>query len=125
MRLAIVGSRDGLDWASVKKGIGMLLVRATTVVSGGARGVDRLAAQMAGDCGVEVVEHLADWKGLGRSAGMQRNATIVDDADEVHAFWNGTSKGTAGTIAMAKRKGKPVFVYELPSTIGALKKEIP
>jgi len=117
MTIAIVGSRDGLAWSAVRRVIGMLVARPDVglVVSGGALGVDRLAESMALAAGKKIHVIRADWANLGRSAGFQRNITIVDMADEVHAFWNGKSKGTAHTIGIAKRKRKPVTVYELPA----------
>jgi len=117
MVIAIVGSRDGLAWGAVKKAIGILVARQDVglVVSGGALGVDRLAESLALAAGKKTHVIRADWANLGRSAGFQRNVTIVDMADEVHAFWNGKSKGTAHTIGAAKRKRKPVIVYKLPA----------
>lgn len=117
MVIAIVGSRKGLEWLRVKKGIGILVARPDVglVVSGGALGVDRLAESMALAAGKKTHVIRADWANLGRSAGFQRNVEIVDMADEVHAFWDGKSKGTAHTVSIAKRKKKPVFVYELPA----------
>jgi predicted Rossmann fold nucleotide-binding protein DprA/Smf involved in DNA uptake len=76
------------------------------VISGGAVGVDSWAENFARQRGLEVVVHRADWKTYGRKAGMLRNATIVEDADEVYAFWDGTSKGTANTIERARIAGK-------------------
>ena len=114
MVIAIVGSRDGLVWSAVKKAIGVLVSRPDVglVVSGGARGVDSLAEAMALAAGKKTHSIRPDWN-LGRSAGFQRNVKIVEMADEVHAFWNGKSKGTAHTINIAKRMKKPVTVYEL------------
>lgn len=57
-------------------------------------------------------EHLPDWNRYGRSAGARRNAEIVKQADEVVAFWDGKSRGTQITIAMARAAGKPVTVYD-------------
>ncbi len=59
------------------------------------------------------VEHPADWKRLGKRAGFARNQTIVDDCDEVLAWWDGKSRGTAHTIGMARKAGKPVTVHEI------------
>jgi hypothetical protein len=115
--IAIVGSRKGLDWLAVKKSIGILVSRPDVglVVSGGALGVDRLAESMALAAGKKTHIIRADWANLGRSAGYQRNAEIVDMADEIHAFWNKESRGTAHTIRLAKGKKKPTFVYEVPA----------
>ena len=119
MVIAIVGSRDGLSWLAVKRVIGTLVARQDVgvIVSGGARGVDRLAESMAVAAGKKTHVIRADWDRLGRGAGFQRNVKIVEMADEVHAFWNGKSRGTAHTISIAKRMRKPVVVYELPEGV--------
>lgn len=60
--------------------------------------------------GLEVVEHIPDWT-TGRRAGFVRNQRIVDDADRVVAFWDGSSSGTAHTIQVTRLARKPLKVY--------------
>ena len=110
MRIAIVGSRDYPRLDLVARYVAAL-PDGTVVVSGGARGVDSVAAGAARARGLEVAEHLPDWKTYGRAAGMVRNKAIVRDADRVAAFWDGVSGGTANTIDITRRAGKPVEVY--------------
>ena len=114
MIAAIVGSRDGLPWTSVKREITKLLEsgHVSHVVSGGALGVDRLAESLALACGLRVTIYRPDWQQFGRSAGFRRNVQIVDFADEIFAFWNGESRGTANTIDIARKKRKPVYVWQ-------------
>lgn len=109
MRVAIVGSRDYLNESAVRAYV-RALPPGTVVVSGGARGVDRWAASEAKECGLEVVEYLADWDRYGRRAGMIRNSLIVSDSDKVVAFWDGVSAGTANTIKSARRLGRELEV---------------
>lgn len=108
-RVAVVGSRDFGDWNAVRAFI-RTLPAGTTVVSGAARGVDSVAAECARACKLAVLEFPADWVEYGRSAGFRRNQQIVDAADRVVAFWDGQSKGTAHTIELAKKAGKPVEI---------------
>jgi hypothetical protein len=84
----------------------MDLPKDTVVISGGAGGVDTWAAKLARRHGLAVVVHRAEWNTYGKRAGMLRNATIVEDATEVWAFWDGKSKGTANTIERARIAGK-------------------
>lgn len=114
MRIAIVGSRDGLPWARVSDAIRDLVRRpdVTSVVSGGALGVDRLAESLALAAGKHVVAIRPDWQRFGKSAGYRRNVEIVAQADEVYAFWNGTSKGTKHSIDIANKMRKPVYVVQ-------------
>lgn len=116
MIVAIVGSRDGLDFDAVKLGIGAILAREDvgTVVSGGAIGVDRIAETMAITAGKRVHTIRPEWQKYGKRAGFIRNASIVDIADEVYAFWDGKSRGTANTIDIARKARKPVHVVECP-----------
>lgn len=39
--------------------------------------------------------------------------TIVDNADMVIAFWDGTSKGTQNAINDAKKQAKPVVIINV------------
>ena len=109
MKVAIVGSRDYPSlwevWLYVTS-----LPADSVVVSGGAMGVDAHAEYAAKECGLGVEIYPAEWGLYGRFAGLIRNQTIVDAADRVVAFWDGKSKGTASTIAMAKRAGKDVEI---------------
>lgn len=52
----------------------------------------------------------AYWERHRRAAGPIRNAQIVEAAEEVVAFWNGSSRGTLNTIVQAVRKGLAVRV---------------
>jgi hypothetical protein len=127
-RVAIVGSRppkgansdyDTLHawseqlWTLVKSHVEALPLD-TVIISGGARGADRMAVSAARDRGMRCVEYLPDWNRLGKAAGAKRNQQIVDDCDRVIAFWDGYSKGTAITIDMARRAGKPVEIVSIP-----------
>lgn len=105
MKVAIVGSRDYADLERVRAYV-KALPADTVVISGGARGVDRVAAETARLRGLQVVEYLADWNKYGKSAGYIRNADIINAADIVFAFWDGVSKGTKHSIDLAQKAGK-------------------
>ncbi len=84
---------------------------ASAVISGGARGVDRLAAQFAEKQKLPVEEYLPDYNLFGKIAPLVRNRTIVDNADFVVAVWDGKSKGTLNTIDYTLESNKPLVVY--------------
>jgi hypothetical protein len=109
-RVAIVGSRNFRDLKWVRSFV-RSLPAGTVVVSGGARGVDRVAATEAIKCGLCVDEYPAEWDRLGKSAGFARNQTIVDNCDELHAFWDGQSNGTKHTIELARRAGVNLYIH--------------
>ena len=108
-RVAVVGSRDYPDLDAVRAFVHSL-PQGTVVVSGGARGVDRTAADEARLCGLAVDIHMPDWGRDGRRAGLLRNASIVAACDRLVAFWAGASTGTAHTLSLARRAGRPCEV---------------
>lgn len=109
MKLAIVGSRD-YEHLNLVRYYVESLPPGTTIVSGGARGVDRTAEQTAKHCGLPVITFHANWKQYGKQAGMIRNADIINCADAVVAFWDGSSPGTRNSINRAKKANKPVTI---------------
>lgn len=82
-----------------------------TIVTGGARGVDRLAHEEAQRRNLRTKVIEADWENLGKSAGYARNKTMVDIADKVVVFWDGRSKGSKHTIDLALKHKVPLEVY--------------
>lgn len=86
------------------------------IVSGAARGADRLGEQYAKIAGYEVSRFLADWDGLGKRAGYVRNAEMAKFAVAdgncgiLIAFWDGKSKGTKHMIDLAEKNGLEVHI---------------
>ena len=80
------------------------------IVSGTARGADRLGEMFAEESGLEVVLFPADWKKNGNSAGHIRNNEMKKYATDCVAFWDGESKGTKGMIDSATKAGLGVKV---------------
>ena len=112
MKIAIVGSRNYSDLDHVR-GIVKSLSRDTEIVSGGAPGVDKIAEQAAIDRGMPTKIFPADWEKYGRGAGAIRNKAIVNYADGVIAFWDGTSRGTKNTIDLADKQSKLWGLWEV------------
>ena len=113
MRLAIVGSRTFDDYDIFLQYIEKFLqlhYGNHTVISGGAKGADRLAKIFAQTWEREYIEFPADWNKYGKQAGFIRNQQIVDAADMILAFWDGKSRGTKDTIDKARRAKKPTFI---------------
>ena len=110
MKVGIVGSRNYSDLAAVTEFVSHL-PQGTVVITGGARGVDKTAEVAATAHGLTVLIHLPDWKTYGRRAGPLRNIKIVEDSDEVVAFWDGSSRGTQDSISKARIAGKLKAVF--------------
>lgn len=113
-RLIIAGSRTVEDMAVVENALqaaGASPERVQEVVSGGARGVDRLGERWAERHGIKIKHFIADWHKHGRAAGPKRNAAMAVYATHLVAVWDGQSRGTRNMIDMALASGLRVFVY--------------
>ncbi len=106
MKIAIIGSRE-IDNINLDK---HLPEECDEIVSGGARGVDTLAAEYARAHGLKLTEFLPDYNSFGRVAPLVRNKEIVNYSDAVIAFWDGKSRGTYFVIDYCKKVDKPCKV---------------
>lgn len=77
------------------------------ILSGGARGADMVGEAWARIHGYPVTRYVPAWDNQGKKAGFMRNAKMVEDADAIIALWNGISKGTMHTVALAQAKEIP------------------
>ena len=112
MKIAVVGSRSFPNKVFVKDTVKSFLVHPTyTIVSGGARGVDTWAEEVAKELGLNTIIFKADWDNHGKSAGFMRNEKIINEADLVLAFWDGSSNGTKHSIDLARKNKKPINIY--------------
>lgn len=112
--VAVVGSRGWPEPDAVSDYVNSL-DKTDTVVSGGAKGVDTWAQIAAEERGMSTLIFPPDWNTHGKKAGILRNMTIVDNADRVVAFWDGSSVGTKHAIDYATKSGKSVLIFKPPS----------
>ncbi len=108
MKIAIIGSRNLIisnleDYIPDECG---------EIVSGGARGIDTCAALYAKENGIKLTEFLPQYELYGKGAPIVRNYQIVDYADSIIAFWDGTSRGTLSVINYARKTGKPCRIFK-------------
>ncbi len=106
MKLAIVGSRN-LQNIMLEQ---YIFDEVEEIISGGAVGIDFCAAQFAKSNHLKLTEFLPQYERYGRAAPIVRNKKIVDYADRVIVFWNGTSKGALSVIKYAQKIGKPLEI---------------
>jgi hypothetical protein len=109
-RVIIAGTRDFSDYQLLRDKCDAILSSKRQnsniiVVSGTARGADRLGERYARERGYEIRQFPADWLNDEKKAGPIRNAKMADNADALIAFWDGQSRGTKNMIETAKRKG--------------------
>ncbi len=107
MKIAVIGSR-GLFPNEEK--IREYLTGVDEIVSGGAKGVDACAADYAKKHALKLTEFLPQYQLYGRAAPIKRNYEIVNYADKVVVFWDGTSKGTLSVINYAKKINKDIEI---------------
>ena len=111
MRVIIAGSREGATTAIVKAAMDTSGFAPSLIVSGTARGVDRLGEQWARHNDVPIRQYPARWDEYGKSAGYKRNAVMAANADALVAIWDGQSLGTRHMVNLARARGIQVFVY--------------
>ncbi len=107
LRVIIAGSRDFDDFLKLMNSCADILSSIANknsgfdkirIISGTARGADRLEEQYAKTMGYEISKFYPGWNGLGKRAGYVRNAEMAKFAiaDENYgvliAFWDGKAK---------------------------------
>lgn len=115
MKVIIAGSRGITSFEAIERAVCDSGFEITEVVSGVARGVDKLGEHYAKKHGIPVKPSPALWHQHGKSAGYIRNVDMADYADALIAIWDGESRGTKHMIQAATDKGLLVYI----STVGA------
>ena len=120
MKLAIVGSRSITDIIQVK-GAMILAEKSgpydwndiTEIISGGARGVDYLAAQIAHESNIPLKEIKPQYEKYISATGAcyARNQEIAERCDAMIALWDGKSGGTIDVVRRARELERAVFFY--------------
>jgi hypothetical protein len=112
MRCIIAGSRSFDDYGyMVQKLTGWCEEFMSEVISGGAKGADRLGERFAKEHNIPLKIMPADWDRYGKRAGYIRNTQMAAEADVLFAFWDGKSPGTKHMIDIAYDKGLLVFIF--------------
>lgn len=113
-KVIVAGSRTFNDYGLLKRKLDFALRNKAdegiTIVSGAARGADKLGERYAKELGYEIDSYPAKWDEYGKSAGYIRNKEMAQNADALMAFWDGKSRGTKHMIDLANRYGLKVIV---------------
>lgn len=118
MRLLITGSRDWDDASAISRALFQFWVEnqdqwPITLVHGGAKGADLMAAEIWAKQGpgFHTEEHKADWETYGKSAGYVRNAEMVNaGADYCLAFIKDGSRGATMCATLASNAKIPTRI---------------
>lgn len=115
MTVLVCGDRNWTDEVTVELRLRRFPL-ATTMLHGGCRGADLIAAKIATKLGcIDVREFPADWATHGKAAGPIRNRQMLDqNPDLVIAFHPdlSNSRGTRDTVEEARRRGIKVEVID-------------
>ena len=107
MKVIIAGGRDFDNYDNLGSFFNKCLdfsnlrLNELEIVSGTARGADKLGERYADKIKVKVKQFPANWDAHGKAAGYIRNEEMAKYADCLIAFWDGKSKGTKHMIDLA------------------------
>lgn len=113
MRLAIIGSRSFSDYELLKENVLKSFPNVLLIVSGGAKGADKLGEKLADELGLKTEIYLPNWARYGKGAGLVRNELIIKNSEGVIAFWDGLSKGTKKSIEISRNLKKKIVVVKV------------
>jgi len=108
--IAVIGSRNFRDYKLMKYILDKIDI--CCIVSGGAIGADYFAEKYAKENGITSIIYKPNWKKYGKFAGYIRNKDIIDNCDEVIAFWDGKSRGTLHSIKLARKQDKKIRIID-------------
>ena len=84
----------------------------TIIVSGRAKGADRLGELYGALKGLPINYYPANWDEQGKAAGMIRNQKMGDDSDAAVIMWNGKSRGSINMRNVMIKLQKPCFFFD-------------
>lgn len=100
-RVVVAGSRDITDTATVHSAIENSEFQPSTLLSGGADGVDAIAEAWADQRDIPTEVYEADWDEHGNAAGPKRNKEMARNADALVLVWDGESPGSRSMLQKA------------------------
>ena len=117
-RVVIAGCRNDNNYQEASQYISLCLKdlvdeNEIIIVSGGARGADKLGERYAKERGLKIEYYLPDWDKFGRAAGPIRNEQMAKVGDIVICFWDGVSRGTKTMIDYANKYNKLLRIKEI------------
>ena len=109
IKVIIAGTRDFDNYELLKQKMDKILAARVRnneeiiIVSGTARGADKLGERYARERGYAIKRFPANWDKNGKRAGYIRNEEMAKYADACVCFWDEASKGTKHMIDLATR----------------------
>ena len=84
-----------------------------TIISGTARGADRLGERYAAEHNMKLERFPAEWDKYHKGAGPIRNHKMVLAADAVVVFWDNESSGSKNIIDYAREENVPYKIIRV------------
>jgi hypothetical protein len=112
VKVIIAGGRDFNDYDLLCRKADKILSRQDEIeiVSGTAKGADKLGEKYAKERDFSIKRFPADWGTHGKKAGYMRNEDMALYADALIAFWDEQSKGTKHMIDIAELHGLKIRI---------------
>ncbi len=114
IKVIVAGGRDFKDAQLMETKLDKILSNYNrdeiVIISGRAKGADRVGEEYAQRNSIPVEEYPAQWDLYGTSAGYIRNTEMANNATHLVCFWDGKSRGTKNMIDIAKKRGLPTRV---------------
>ncbi len=111
MRALFSGSRDWHNQKAVEEVIAALPPD-STVIHGGARGLDKIAGVLAHSYSLPVKRYAAEWNKLGKAAGPIRNLKMIKEGhpDHIYIFFKegAVNKGSKNMLRLAIKNNIPL-----------------
>lgn len=114
-RLVVAGSRGFDSYEQLSAELDKYLAGKSnvTIISGTARGADRLGEKYAQEHGYKIEQVPAQWAKYHQGAGPIRNKQMVKLADAVLVFWDNESTGTRNIIECARAESIPCKIVNI------------
>ena len=114
-RLVVAGSRGFDSYERLSAELNKYLAGRSnvTIISGTARGADRLGEKYAQEHGYKIEQVPAQWAKYHQGAGPIRNKQMVKTADAVLVFWDNESSGTRNIIECARAENIPCKIVNV------------
>lgn len=109
IKVIIAGTRDFDNYELLKQKMDKILAgkvrnnEEIIIISGTARGADKLGERYAREKGYKIERYPANWDKYGKRAGYIRNEQMAKVADACVCFWDEQSKGTKHMIDLANQ----------------------
>lgn len=113
IKLIIAGSREYNNYGTVEAHFKEIGLKVIEIVSGMARGPDKLGVRLAYEHNLPLMKFHADWDNLGKGAGFIRNEAMAKYGDFALLFWDGVSHGTKQMIDCCKEQGIQYMVVSV------------